>query len=97
MGVHPARTVPESGAGGSTRRVIIFAARSNGNVAPVATIGGPDTFLNAPGSIALHTGGNVYVGNQGGTVVNPGASNANLVNSHQFTFTEPAGAKAGAS
>jgi hypothetical protein len=52
--------------------VIIFAARSNGNVAPVATIGGPDTFLNAPGSIALHTGGNVYVGNQGGTVVNPG-------------------------
>jgi hypothetical protein len=45
--------------------VTVFAAGSNGNVAPIATITGPATGLNYPTAIALDSSGKLYVANSG--------------------------------
>src|SRR6202167_5659988 len=44
-------------------RVTVYAAGSDGNVAPIATISGAATGLSYPIGIALDSSGNVYVGN----------------------------------
>jgi hypothetical protein len=41
----------------------IYAAGSNGNVAPIATIAGPLTQLDKPNGIAVDSIGNIYVAN----------------------------------
>ncbi len=51
---HPQGLVPGS--------VTEYAPGSNGDVAPIATISGPHTGLNAPQGIALDARGNIYVG-----------------------------------
>ena len=43
--------------------ITVFAANASGNVAPVATIAGSHTGLNAPWSIALAADGRLYVAN----------------------------------
>jgi hypothetical protein len=50
-----------------------YAAGSNGNAMPIATISGPDTGLSDPQGIALDAGGNIYVANSiGGPAVASG-------------------------
>jgi hypothetical protein len=43
--------------------VTIYAAGSNGNVAPTATISGPLTQLKQPSGVAVDSIGNIYVAN----------------------------------
>jgi len=43
--------------------VAIYAANSNGNVAPIASISGPRTRLKMPSGIAVDSIGNIYVAN----------------------------------
>ncbi len=50
---------------GGEDSVTIYASGSNGNVAPTATITGPDTQLDLPSGIAVDTSGNIYVANDG--------------------------------
>ncbi|MGH7814804.1 MAG: hypothetical protein ACREQI_12470 [Candidatus Binataceae bacterium] len=47
--------------------ITIFAAGSNGNVAPAATITGPDTGLGYPVGVAVDSAGDIYVVNSQGT------------------------------
>jgi sugar lactone lactonase YvrE len=70
---------------GASDIVTIFAAGSNGNVSPTATITGPATGLNYPTAITLDSSGNIYVANAGtqnggaNTVtVYPAGSNGNV-------------------
>ena len=42
-------------------KVFVYAAGSNGNVAPIATIRGPDTGLYSPEGVTLDSKGNIYV------------------------------------
>jgi len=46
--------------------VTVYAADSNGNATPTATIAGPDTGLSTPVGIALDASGNIYVANVSG-------------------------------
>jgi hypothetical protein len=72
----------DGSAGGGSDSVTIYAAGSNGNVAPMATISGPLTQLNLPSGIAVDSSGNIYVANDGSdgggvdsiTVFSPGSS-----------------------
>jgi sugar lactone lactonase YvrE len=48
-----------------TPSVFVYAAGSNGNVAPIATISGSNTGFIAPSSIALDSSGNIYVADTG--------------------------------
>ncbi len=41
--------------------VVVFASGSKGNVAPIATIGGPNTGISSPRGIALDSTGKIYV------------------------------------
>jgi sugar lactone lactonase YvrE len=68
--------VPDS----ANSAVNIYPAGSNGDVAPIATIAGPNTGLDEPRGIALDSGGNIYVTNfLGHTVtVYPPGSNGNV-------------------
>lgn len=43
--------------------ITVYAPRSNGNVAPIATITGDKTGLNSPAGIAIDSLGNIYVTN----------------------------------
>ena len=43
--------------------ITVYAAGSNGDTTPIATIGGPDTGLNHPFGIAVDSGGKIYVAN----------------------------------
>jgi len=55
----------------------VFAANASGNAAPLYTIAGSNTGLNAPGGIALDAAGRLYVANEGSSTVTiyaPGAS-----------------------
>ena len=51
--------------GGSnhTGTITVYAAGSNGDTTPIATIGGPNTGLNHPFGIAVDSGGKIYVAN----------------------------------
>jgi hypothetical protein len=50
-----------------TNSVTVYPERSNGNVAPVATISGSNTSMNHPEGVAVDAGHNIYVANaQGG-------------------------------
>jgi hypothetical protein len=70
---------------GDVDSIAVYPAGSNGNVAPNATITGPNTGLAMPISLALDSQGNIYVGNEGSaaggqdsiTVYSPG-SNGNI-------------------
>lgn len=71
--------------GRGTGSVSVYAARSNGNVAPIATIVGADTGLDNPSGIAIDSGGKIYVANRGGgrtstssVTVYPAGSNGNV-------------------
>ena len=75
----------DGSASGGSDSITIYAAGSNGNVAPMSTISGPLTQLNLPSGIAVDSGGNIYVANDGGdeggidaiTIYPPG-SNGNV-------------------
>jgi hypothetical protein len=65
----------------TTPSVTVYAAGSNGNVAPIATIAGPNTGLADPSGIAVDPTGRIYVGNENSpsfngivTVYNAGAN-----------------------
>ncbi|MGA7618387.1 NHL repeat-containing protein [Candidatus Binatus sp.] len=51
-------------AGQHAGAVLVYAAGSNGNVAPILTIGGTNTDLTNPAGIALDSSGNIYVTNE---------------------------------
>jgi sugar lactone lactonase YvrE len=60
--------------------VTIYSAGSNGNVAPIGTIGGSNTGLSSPSELRLDAGGNVYVPNaQYGTITVYGAGSVGNV------------------
>jgi hypothetical protein len=72
--------------------VTIYAAGSNGNVAPMATISGPLTQLKQTGGVAVDSIGNIYVANaasDGGGVdsitVYPPGSNGNVAPAMRLT------------
>ena len=50
---------------GGDNNVLIFAATANGNVAPVATLGGSNTKIAAPNALAFDLSGLLYVANGG--------------------------------
>ncbi len=55
--------------------ITVYAAGANGNVAPIASISGSQTFLACPQDVALDSAGNIYVANSGSvTVYTAGAS-----------------------
>ena len=65
--------------------VTVFAAGSNGNVAPSATIAGANTELSFPRGIALDSNGNIYVANStgglgkiGSVTIYPAGSNGDV-------------------
>ncbi len=64
----------------SSSTVTVYPAGSDGNVAPSATIGGPNTGLNTPDGIALDASGNIYVANFSSATVTvyPAGSNGNV-------------------
>ena len=73
--------VAEQGTDQSGGIVAVFPAGANGNVAPIATISGPNTKLSGPEGIAVDSNGNVYVTNaySAVTVFPPlGSSTGNL-------------------
>jgi len=65
----------------SQARVMVYAAGSNGNVRPIATIAGEKTGLDMANGIAVDSGGRIYVTNKGSeirhsdtvTIYSPGA------------------------
>ena len=60
-----------------TNRIDVFAAGTNGNVAPIRTISGSHTRLNGPRDVVVDSAGNVFASNQQSntiTVYGPGAS-----------------------
>jgi sugar lactone lactonase YvrE len=56
---------------GVSDSVTVYAAGSNGNAAPSATITGSSTGLDSPGGIAVDSSGNMYVTNDGSLYGNP--------------------------
>lgn len=65
--------------------VTAFASGASGNVAPIATIGGAMTHLDAPTAVTLDAAGNLYVANRfssgsdpGAVTVYPAGSNGNV-------------------
>ncbi len=72
----------DSGGENMTARIAVFAANSDGNVAPIATIAGDKTGLADPSGLALDSAGDLYVLNDTGgddkngsiTVYPPGAN-----------------------
>ncbi len=61
--------------------ITVFSSGSFGNVPPIATISGSNTGINGPVAIALDSGGNIYVLNQGGSgsvTVYAAGSNGNV-------------------
>ena len=67
--------------------VFVYAAGSNGNAVPIATISGSNTNLVEPVGIALDSSGKIYVADPGATSVNvyPAASNGNVIPSATIT------------
>jgi sugar lactone lactonase YvrE len=57
--------------------VTVYAAGATGNVAPIATISGANTGLQAPTGIAVDAAGNIYVGDENTNVVSVFAPGAN--------------------
>ncbi len=53
----------------ATESVYVYPAKTSGNVAPIATIGGSNTALCYPSGIALDSSGNIYVADIGATSV----------------------------
>ncbi len=51
----------------ATESVYVYPAKTSGNVAPIATIGGSNTALCYPSGIALDSSGNIYVADIGAT------------------------------
>jgi hypothetical protein len=78
--------VTKDGGGVAVDAVTIYAAGSNGNVAPMATISGPLTQLKQPSGVAVDSIGNIYVANDvsadgkhlGSITVYPPGSNGNV-------------------
>lgn len=54
---------------GGSNSITVYAAGSNGNVAPEAVISGSDTGLSTPRGIAIDSDGNIYVANASDGVV----------------------------
>ena len=54
---------------GGSNSITVYAAGSNGNVAPKAVISGSDTGLSTPRGIAIDSDGNIYVANASDGVV----------------------------
>jgi len=53
---------------GNPDSITIYPAGSNGNVAPTATITGPNTGLDFPSALTIDSHGNIYVANAGSSV-----------------------------
>ena len=53
---------------GGADSITVFPAGSNGNAAPSSTISGASTGLAVPYGIAVDSGGNIYVANDGSTI-----------------------------
>jgi hypothetical protein len=70
-----------NGLGTTTPSVTVYAAGSNGNVAPIATIAGSNTGLADPSGVAVDAVGRIYVGNENSPsfngIVTVYAANAN--------------------
>jgi sugar lactone lactonase YvrE len=60
--------VANSSNAGCVSSVVVYAAGSNGNVAPTQAIAGPNTGLNCSTGIAVDATDNIYVANWPGTV-----------------------------
>jgi len=52
-----------------TSSILVFAKNANGNVAPMATIGGPQTLLAGPRGLGFDIAGNLWVANSGNASV----------------------------
>jgi hypothetical protein len=68
------RNIYIADAGSSVGRadsVTVYLSGSNGNVVPTDTISGANTGLDSPGGIAVDSGGNIYVTNDGALTSNP--------------------------
>ncbi len=67
--------------------VFVYAAGSNANAAPIASISGESTGLETPGGIAFDSSGKIYVADSGATsvFVYPEGSNGNVTPSATIT------------
>ena len=72
----------------NTNVIAIFAAGSNGNLSPAATISGSNTGMGNPTGIALDSGGNIYVANNAAKTasitVYPAGSTGNVIPTSSF-------------
>src|SRR5208337_1367033 len=76
--------------------ITVYSAGSNVNVAPIATISGPNTHLAFPFGIALDSSDNIFVADFGRIIVFAAGSNGNVPPMSEFgdpecLLVEPAG------
>jgi sugar lactone lactonase YvrE len=78
----------------SPGNVRVYAARSNGDTAPIASIGGKDSGLYAPAAIALDSSGKIYVANYhaeqvGRGVIQPAHDSITVYGAHSHGDAAP--------
>ncbi|HVN63177.1 MAG TPA: SBBP repeat-containing protein [Candidatus Binataceae bacterium] len=78
--------------------ITVFHEGTNGNVAPAATIAGPNTKLHSTEGIAVDSSGNIYVANFNGNSVTAYGADANgdaaptaAIAGHKTKLAEPTG------